>query len=90
MGGRFVSRNIPWYSCTLATLVTTAEAGSCIDGLLDQERSQSLHDFSPTLQDVAARIAALDLTPDRVSQGQFRQLRVDPLAGTSRPERTVE
>ena len=42
------------------------------------------------LQRVAPRIALLDLTADRVSQGLLGQLPVDPLVGTPRPERTAE
>jgi len=51
-------------------------------GLLDQEGSPDLHDFAPTLQHVAARVALLDLASDRVSQGLFRQLTVDLLVRT--------
>ena len=78
--------------CNRQTSDGTAPSGPCRvwPWLPDQECAPGLHHLAPALQHVAAGIALLDLTADRVSEGLLRQLPGDPLVRTPRPKRAAE
>ena len=70
----------PRHDCPMKPIVSRSAAS------LGQERAPGLHDLPPALRHVSPRMALLDLTADRVGQCLLRQLPVDSLVGTPRPE----